>query len=84
MPRIEVNGMLSKVKAIVTALMLLSAVLLGSAAEARTVTIAVVRDGPSVEDALLPLVEEELGRLTDAELIFKQAPEFDAGWDELV
>jgi len=73
--------MLSKVKPIITALMLLSAVLLGSAAEARTVTIAVVRDGPSVEDALLPLVEEELGRLTDAELIFKQAPEFDAGWD---
>jgi len=73
--------MLSKVKPIITALMLLSAVLLGSAAEARTVTIAVVRDGPSVEDALLPLAEEELGRLTEAASIFKQAPEFDAGWD---
>ena len=71
----------SKRKAFTGALMVMAAVALCGTVQARTVTIAVVRDGPSVEDSILPLIEEELGRLADADLVFKQAPEFDAGWD---
>jgi outer membrane protein TolC len=68
-------------KAATATLILLAAVLVGNAACARTVTVGVVRDGPSRDDALLPMIQEELGRLSDADIVFKQPPEFDAAWD---
>lgn len=52
-------------------------------ATARTVTIAVVQDGPVAGEDLVPRIEEELNNLvaSDVTLRFKAAPEFDAGWD---
>ena len=66
---------------------LLSAfVLLGlapSPAGARTVSVAVVRDGPSAEDALVSRIEAELEAFVsvDRTLSFKRDPAFDAAWD---
>jgi outer membrane protein TolC len=50
---------------------------------AREVTIAVVKDGPSSEEQLVPQIESELNRLVkdDATIRFKTDPSFDAGWD---
>jgi len=60
----------------------LCAVVLAAPAAARTVTIAVVRDGPGNDDALVPLVESELGRLLGAGDTARllSLPEFDAGY----
>jgi outer membrane protein TolC len=51
-------------------------------AVAETVTVAVVRDGPGPEDALVTLIEEELTNHTPrgTTVEFKQEPSFDAGW----
>ncbi len=49
----------------------------------RRLTIAVVRDGPSPGDTLTRLIQEELRILLGsraAQVTFKTAPEFDAGW----
>ena len=48
---------------------------------ARTITIAVVRDGPSTSDALVPLIEQQLQKLlADDTIVMKTDAEFDAGW----
>jgi outer membrane protein TolC len=50
----------------------------------RRLTIAVVRDGPSPGDTLTRLIQEELRILLGsraAQVTFKTAPEFDAGWE---
>jgi outer membrane protein TolC len=50
----------------------------------RRLTIAVVRDGPSPGDTLPRLIEDELRTLlgsSAAQITFKTAPEFDAGWE---
>ncbi len=47
------------------------------------VVVAVVRDGPSNDDRLLPLIESvlvEIGR-GETELVLRSLPQFDAGWD---
>ena len=52
-------------------------------AAGRSVTIGVVRDGPSPGDTMLALIQRELaGLLASAGATFdlKQAPAFDAGW----
>ncbi len=51
--------------------------------QAREITIAVVKDGPSSEEQLVGKIESELKRLvkSDATIIFKTDPSFDAGWD---
>ncbi len=53
------------------------------AASAAEVTIAVVRDGPGPEEALVGLIERELTNHTPrgTEVRFKTDPAFDAGWD---
>lgn len=52
-------------------------------AEARTVTIAVLRDGETPQDDLLSRIERELGQqvASGVDVVFKSDPAFDAGWD---
>jgi len=50
----------------------------------REITIAVIKDGPSSEEALISKIETELQRLTKGtpKIVFKTGPEFNAGWDQ--
>jgi ABC-type uncharacterized transport system substrate-binding protein len=52
--------------------------------QAREITVAVVKDGPSSEEQLVNKIESELNRLVkgDATIRFKTDPSFDAGWDQ--
>ena len=52
-------------------------------AEAETVTVAVVQDGPSTESEFVSRIEAELGKFVSADktFAFKADPSFDAGWD---
>jgi len=52
-------------------------------AEARTVTIGIVRDGDPAREDIAPLIEAELQQLvaSDIQIRFKYDPSFNAGWD---
>ncbi len=64
-------------------LFFLCVVLLAGAAAARTVTVAVVRDGPAPGQDLVARIQEELPRHVPAgtTVAWKEDPAFDAGWD---
>jgi outer membrane protein TolC len=66
----------------IVAVAVVAAALVPNASLARTVTIAVVRDGPSTDDRLVPLIEGELAKLAGDGVTIRlaQAPEFDAGF----
>jgi len=51
---------------------------------ARTVTIAVVQDGPTEESEITGSIEQELERLLSEKdhIVFKTSPEFDAQWKD--
>ncbi len=52
-------------------------------AQNRKITIAVIKDGPSSEESLIGLIDNELKKLTKGsiQVNFKTDPGFNAGWD---
>jgi outer membrane protein len=66
-----------------TAITILFLGLMTSQILAKRMTIAVVKDGPSAEDKLIPLIEEELKLLAGkgTQVLFKETANFDAQWD---
>lgn len=80
----RIGGSPRRVRSRLSTCLLILAVLIvpALAAQARTVTVAVVRDGPGPEDRLVTLIQEELAnhtpRGTTVEL--KRDEAFDAGW----
>ncbi len=52
-------------------------------AQSRKITIAVIKDGPSSEESLIGLIDDELNKLTKGsiQVNFKTDPGFNAGWD---
>ena len=52
-------------------------------AQNRKITIAIIKDGPSSEESLVGLIDDELKKLTKGsiQVNFKTDPGFNAGWD---